>query len=250
MTNHLAYSDLSPGQYSTALNWLNDAKVFEAAEPGIPSANLILDAILEVDDPLWFRDFDILVRSPDELPTDFSSAGGALGLSELEVYQQVQRKWGKVDAAARAQIGAAGEEALVALLKDAPGCSVDHVSTWSDGFGYDIAFSRDKTTAHLEVKTTTRTGRFVAYLSRHESDVMRYDEHWYLILVRMTDQLALTGVGWVAREWIAANLPQDGTRYGTWASCKLDVPPEAIKDGFPVLGDDICLKAPPWDYSR
>ena len=76
-------------------------------------------------------------------PTDIVSAGEALGLDPIAVYEQLVSSWGKVDTAARERVGAAGEAALVDLLREKPDGRVDHVSTWSDGFGYDIAFSTD-----------------------------------------------------------------------------------------------------------
>ena len=61
----------------------------------------------------------------------------------MAVYEQLVSSWGKVDTAARERVGAAGEAALVALLRERTDGRVDHVSTWSDGFGYDIAFSTE-----------------------------------------------------------------------------------------------------------
>ena len=246
LTTHRQYSDVSPGQYGTALSWLRELELLETVGSLVPPANLILGAIFEMAAPTWVQDSDGLIRAPDELPSDIISAGDALGLDTNGVYAQLVSSWGKVDTAIREQVGAAGESALVSMLKERTDGRVDHVSTWSDGFGYDIAFSRGEVNAHLEVKSTTRTGRFTAYLSRNECDVMQRDHHWALVAVRLTNELAIAGVGYVPREWIDANLPRDAGLYGAWASCKLEVPLEVIEDHVPHLGTSVAGRLPPW----
>ena len=59
------------------------------------------------------------------------------------------------------------------------------------------------------MKSTTRLGRFTAYLSRHEYDVMLRDPSWVLVTVRLTAGLDLAGVGSVPTDWVAANVPRD-----------------------------------------
>ncbi|MBB3662609.1 hypothetical protein FB384_001513 [Prauserella sediminis] len=162
------------------------------------------------------------------------------------VFGQLVSSWGKVDTAARERVGAAGEEALVNLLRDISGSRVDHVSTWSDGFGYDIAFSRGLVNAHLEVKSTTRRGRFTAYLSRHEYNVMLRDPRWTLVTVRLSDDLTIDGVGTVPNDWIIGSTPCDSSPAGSWASCKLEVPANVIGDGMRSLDDEVARRLPPW----
>lgn len=220
--------------------------LLDVAESGAPSASRILAAIFENAAPTWFQDADELVRSPDELPSDIFSAGDALGMSAGEVYAQLVSSWGKVDTAVREQVGAAGEAALVRMLSERTDGCVDQVSVRSDGFGYDIAFNQGPIAAHLEVKSTTRAGRFVAYLSRHECEVMLRDSHWVLVAVRLTPSLEVVGVGSVPREWIAANLPRDSVTSVSWASCKLEVPTAVIEDRVLQLGADAAGVLPPW----
>ena len=176
LTTHTDYSDLTPTQYATALSWIRDMGLLATVGSTLPAANRVLSAIFESAAPTWVRDADELVRSPDELPSDIVSAGRALEVNADAVFEQLVSSWGKVDTAARERVGAAGEAALVALLSGASSGRVDHVSTWSDGFGYDIAFAGGDNQAHLEVKSTTRAGRFTAYLSRHEHSVMLRDD--------------------------------------------------------------------------
>lgn len=246
LTTYREYSDLSPTQYATALGWLRDVGLLAYADSDDPPASRILTAIFESAAPIWFQDADHLVRSPDELPTDIASAGEALGMSEREVYAQLVSSWGKIDTAAREKVGSAGEEALVELLSENTDGRVEQVSSWSDGFGYDIAFSQGSICAHLEVKSTTRTGRFTAYLSRNECEVMLRDSSWVMVAVRLTQSLEVAGVGSVSKEWIIANLPRDSTASATWESCKLEVPAECIENQVLELGECAAAVIPPW----
>jgi len=243
LTTHTSYSDLTPTQYATALTWLREHGLLTHVGPSVPAANRVLSAIFEQAAPPWVRDADELVQTPDELPSDIVSAGARLGLDRNGVYEQLVTSWGKVDTADRERVGAAGEAALVALLEDRTDGRVDHVSTWSDGFGYDIAFAQGPVTAHLEVKSTTRLGRFTAYLSRHEYSVMLRDDQWVLVTVRLTAELEIGAVGSVPSEWIAANVPRETGPFGSWASCRLEIPPDVISAGIPQLGRD-ALKVP------
>ena len=245
-TNHPGYADLTPTQYATALTWLDDVGLLEGGGADLPPARRVLAAIFEKAPPAWVRDADELVRSPDELPSDIVSAGDSLGLDAEAVYQQLVGSWRKVDTTARAAIGAAGEAALVRLLEAAPGVRVEHVAAWSDGFGYDIAVWHEQSSAHLEVKSSNRSGRFTAYLSRHEYSVMCRDERWVLTVVRLGEDMCIAGVGSVPRSWVAANVPADAGPYGSWAAVKLDIPPHIVVDGIPQLSDVVSATLPRW----
>lgn len=216
----------------------------------MPLANLVLGAIFEKAAPSWVQDADDLVRSPDELPTDIVSVGEVLGVDANGVYEQLVTSWGKVDVAVRERVGFAGEAALVSMLSESADSRVDHVSTWSDGFGYDIAFAQGASAAHLEVKSTTRTGRFTAYLSRHEYRVMLRDQRWVLVVVRLTDDLDLVAVGAVPRDWIVAAVPRDVASFGSWAACKLEIPGEVIEDRVTQLGVNVASRLPPWSAAQ
>ncbi|MEW1952307.1 DUF3883 domain-containing protein [Terrabacter sp. NPDC080008] len=246
LTTHARYSDLTPTQYATALAWVRDVGLLLNDGSPAPPANQILSAIFEKAPPPWIQDADELVQSPDELPSDIICAGETLGLDPNGVYEQLVASWGKVDAAARERVGAAGEAGLVTLLRNSTDGQVDHVSTWSDGFGYDIAFTWGEVTGHLEVKSTTRLGRFTAYLSRHEYSVMRRDESWVLVAVSLTADLQVRGIGSVPSKWIAENVSRDTSLFGSWASCKLDIPAEVISPGIPVLGSEVSDQLPLW----
>lgn len=246
LSTHTEYSDLTPTQYATALTWLRDLGLDENVDSPVPAASRLFGAIFEKAPPPWVQDADLLVQSPDELPSDIVSAGEALGLSADGVYGQLVASWGKVDTSARERVGAAGEEALVAMLAAIPGGEVHHVAALSDGYGYDIAFTRSGEAAHLEVKSTIRRNRFCAYLSRNEYSVMLRDKSWVLVTVRLGDELDIIAVGSVPREWIATNVPHDEGPFGSWASVKLEVPADVIIPGIPQLGGCADGNLPSW----
>lgn len=246
LTTHARYNDLTPTQYATALTWLRDLDLLESVGSRVPAANIVLGAIFEKAALPWVQDADDLVRSPDELPTDIVTAGEALGLAPAAVYEQLISSWRKVDTATRERVGAAGEAALVGLLREKSDALVEHVSIWSDGFGYDVAISTETVSGHLEVKSTTRLGRFTAYLSRHEYDVMLRDPNWVLATVRLTAEFDLAGVGSVPSDWVAANVPQDVGTFGAWAAVKLSIPAEVISSGIPHLGEELSAALPRW----
>lgn len=246
VTNHAAYNDLTPTQYATGLKWLQDVELVNGAESGVPVPLRMLGAMFEHGDLAWVRDADQLVQGPDELPTDVLNMGTALGLDGNAVYGQLISSWGKVDAAARERVGAAGEAALVGMLRTRTNASVEQVSAWSDGFGYDIEVVLDGVTAHLEVKSTNRLGRVSVYLSRNEFEVMLRDESWSLVLVLLNSELTAIGTGFVPKQWIVEHAPRDVDMLGRWDSCKLEVPSEVIKDEVPRLRDILTDPLPPW----
>lgn len=246
LTTHARYSDMTPTQYTTALSWLREVDLLDRIGSQMPVGNQLLAAIFERAAPAWVQDADDLVRSPAELPTDILAAGRALGLAPSAVFEQLISSWSKVDAAARERVGAAGEAALVGLLREKTDAQIDHVSTWSDGYGYDIAYAGNQESGHLEVKSTTRGGRFTAYLSRNEYEVMLRDPDWVLVTVRLTVELDLLAVGSISRDWITANAPRDSGAFGSWASFKLNIPNNVVLSGIPQLGEVVVASLPGW----
>lgn len=226
--------------------WISDLGLLSSADSPVPVANRILGAIFENAPPPWVRDADALVQAPEELPTDIVAAGMVLGVGADAIYEQLVVSWGKVDAAVRERVGSAGEAALVALLRVLSDGRVDHVAAWSDGFGYDIAYVGGTVSAHLEVKSTTRSGRLTVYLSRNEYNVMLRDDRWVLVAVRLTADLEIDGIGNVPSAWIAEQAPRDVGRLGGWASCKLEVPHEVIGNGIPELDAVLANNFPSW----
>ncbi|WP_062389933.1 DUF3883 domain-containing protein [Demequina iriomotensis] len=246
LNSHAGYSDLTPTQYATALTLIRELGLLDGLESKVPGALRVLGALFERGSLPWVVDADTLVRDPSELPTDVLGAGAALGLDENVVFGLLVSRWGKVDTAARERIGAAGEAALVRLLESRTSGHVEQVSLWSDGFGYDIDIVSDGIEGHLEVKSTTRRSRTVVYLSRHEFEVMLRDAHWALVLVRLNSELEAVGVGVIPSKWIIEHAPRDVSDPVNWASCKLEVPPDAVEDGIPQLRGTLTSPLPPW----
>ncbi|QXJ22492.1 DUF3883 domain-containing protein [Actinomadura graeca] len=239
--NHPGYLDLTPTQYGTALTWLREVGIVtedgSLAHSGSPVELALFEAALLNASPLWLRDADQLINMPDDLPEDAISAGEALGLSPRQATAVVHTAWGKVDAAARKQIGSAGEEALANLLTELTGVTVDYVADYADGLGYDIAVHADGLHLDLEVKTTTRRGRLTIYLSRNEYEVMRDNPAWRLTVVFLNSERQAGAVGTIDPGWVRRHAPADATPLGRWESVRFDIPPDAIQRGLTDISD-------------
>ncbi|MFC4913730.1 protein NO VEIN domain-containing protein [Actinomadura gamaensis] len=234
-TTHAEYSDISPTQYDAAYRWLEETGLLDGSEGALPVGQRVFRAALLTGDVYWFADADLHVREPTELPIDAGRAAAALGLSELEAYQEIHAVRGKVDAAERLRIGTAGETALIELLSSSTSAGIQHVAAHSDGYGYDIAVHAGQHSLHIEAKSTTRRNRLMFFLSRREYEVMRYDPSWQLVILQLTEQLAIAAIGSVSSTWIETQLPDDQGSYGRWDTCRIDVPPEQVTRGIPRL---------------
>jgi hypothetical protein len=241
-TSHHEFGDITPTQYDAAYAWLSDTGLLDDLHSPVPVEHRIFGAA--VPGTPWFADADVLVQRPDEIPDDAARAAEVLGLPEPVAFAQISATWGKVDAEARARVGAAGELALVELLVDAVDARVEHVSVISDGFGFDIAVSAGGRSVHLEVKSTSRRGRIIVYLSRHEFETMVRDPAWQLVVVRLEPEaLRITEVGTVSPGWIAKQVPIDKGQFGRWESCRLDLSDSVVQPGLEAVGgllkDDV-----------
>ncbi|MEV4568637.1 DUF3883 domain-containing protein [Nonomuraea sp. NPDC049419] len=184
----------------------------------------------------WFQDADVLVQSPGELPDDALRASEVIGLSTSEAFRQVHALWGKVDLAQRARIGAAGETALVELLRKSTNAHVEQVSQHSDAYGYDIDVrTSDDFRLHLEVKASLRRHRLVIFLSRHEYETMLNDRAWQLVAVRLAADFKAEAVCSIPTSWIKENAPHDHGLSGRWDSCRLTIPSDQVQSGIPRL---------------
>jgi hypothetical protein len=233
-TSHRDYSDLTPTQYDAALAWLGSSGLLDIDGDSRPPEHRIFEAAIR-GDVRWFSDADMLVRSPDELPEDALLAAEVLEISRNEAFRRISMLWGKVDAAERARLGAAGELALVDLLRAGTDACVDHVAAESDAFGYDISVVMREFAALLEVKTSRRQARLNFYLSRHEFETMRREAAWHLVLVFVDENSAISAIRTVPNGWIIAAAPQDTSPFSRWESVRLDVPPAITEHGMPFL---------------
>lgn len=144
----------------------------------------------------------------------------------------------------RAATGAAGEEFVLAAVRDelerlhrpdiADRC--ERVSLISDAFGYDIhAPTLHDTMRRLEVKTQTVDGkpstvRF--YLSRNEYDTGRANPaEWALVACSRTHSGELALHGWCRAATLSSYLPAD--QGGKWTEALVTVPLSVLSPGFP-----------------
>lgn len=204
-----------------------------------------LSAFASADDVYWERvpaDAVHLLRAVFEEP----SRRAAFVLSTAR----------KVDATLLAEIGADGEEAVVAacreyLLSKDRGDLADQVARLSledDTLGYDVTSPDCQGRRHhLEVKATRSIGtRVEFYLSRNEAVTGANDMSWALVIARQEisvpdGALAMRVIGWLTYSDIAAVLPYDAAPashlHGRWTTARITVPDSLLRPHLPLDGD-------------
>lgn len=196
-THHPRYADLTPAQYAEGLSWLR--RMGLVTEEGRPVVDI----------------------SEGELRDD----------SAESVVPRIL--WSLAAEESRAQTGAAGEWALLELLRGAGRLSVRHVAKISDAFGYDIETAPTAVQAvHIEVKSTTDPTRLLVYLTRHEHNVMLTDPRWIMAAVLVGADGSALSAATVSREWLMSAVPEDRSERGRWQSARLAVPPHAMTPGL------------------
>jgi hypothetical protein len=242
-------TDLTPTQYASALDWLRAVGfVVEGAGGSTLAPDLI--ALSSVDqaqnlyrrsvqdlDPPWLPDADILVQDEADLPQDALRLARVFGLDDTAAVIGIRQVHGRVDLAARARVGAAGEAGLVALLEAQWPGSTNHVALRDDGLGYDVAFTLRGRTWHLEIKSTTRRGQLVIYLSRHELEVAARDPDWCLVVVGLDASLAATDLASVHRNTLLSRAPSDGDAAVRWESARYRLTALDLSVRLPFLDD-------------
>lgn len=229
---HSAFSDITPTQYTAAYLWLQNSGLLSATFAANECTRAVFEAALR--EAIWFADSDVLVLEPNSLPEDGICAADALHIPPGEAFALLRHCWGKVDAAERSRVGAAGERALLALLETVKDLRVRYVAAESDGYGYDISVETPCDVIHIEVKSTTRCGRLCIYMSRNEFETMKRDEHWVLVAVRLDDNLEAAATATLSSAWLGTVAPNDRPG-GRWESVKIDVPPSALDGGIRKL---------------
>lgn len=216
-----SYADISTTQYMSGLDLLIDlglvsrdqdgpqvsAAALATPAEGLP--DLLFREVLRGVEPPWLRDADVLVADADDLPQDAIKLAAALGLGDAAALTAVRQVHGKLNLAARARIGLAGETAVVQLLRTHGLSNVRHVALADDGLGYDVAARAADCWWHIEVKSTSAASRLRFFLSRHEFAVGQLDPNWLLVIVAL-DGECLSGCWTVDAAYLAANAPQDG----------------------------------------
>ncbi|SED59448.1 protein of unknown function [Streptomyces sp. 2131.1] len=205
-SHHPGYADLTPAQYAEGLAWLRRMGMVTTA--GRPVVDI----------------------------TDSEAGDGVMPASVPAV------RWSPAAEEARRVVGAAGEQALLGVLREGGVPHVRHVAAESDAYGYDIAAARSASErAHIEVKSTTDPTRLVIHLTRHEYEVMARDERWCLAAVLVGRDGSAVNVATVDRVWIHSAVPVDQARRGRWESVRLEVPAHAL---VPGLATESCRLLP------
>ena len=224
------YTDLTQTQYASALEWLNELGLITDGSSGtellagvkaLPQAQanqLLFERSLEHAAPPWLPDADVLIPDASELPQDAAELADTLDLADEVAWLAIRHVHGRVDTTKRALVGSAGERELISLLEDRWPGSTTYVAEADDGFGYDVLFRHRNVEWHLEVKTTTRRGRLVIYLSRHEHEVCLRDRSWRLIVVGLDGQLKLGALATVRHSIVVSRAPRDLCDEAKWQS--------------------------------
>ncbi|EMR00456.1 hypothetical protein ADIAG_00463 [Paeniglutamicibacter gangotriensis Lz1y] len=241
------YADLTPTQYSTALDWLHSLPWTGLTVNTLGRSDTLqkmtsqgrkeclLASLLEVSNPPWLENSDVLVHSSDDLPQDINRWQELLGLPPSSGFRVVRRISGKIDLVRRAQIGNAGEVALCMLLEAKWPGAINHVAERDDGFGYDVSASIQNCEWHFEVKSTTRRGRLSFFLSRHEFETGLADNYWKLLVVGLDDELRATCVAEVDKSALKKFAPADRTTAAIWATARYDFGEGQLSPGLSFL---------------
>ena len=172
--------------------------------------------------------------SPEDLPLDAVELASALGLDGPLAARGARTASGKVDTAIRGEVGLAGELALMSLLEAQwPGAAA-HIAAEHDGFGYDIALALDGITWHLEVKSTTRRGSLVLFLSRNEFEVNLADDRWQLTAVGVGSDGEIDCLATVKKQLVHTAAPHDVTG-ARWEVARYQPGPPDLCPGLAFL---------------
>jgi hypothetical protein len=242
------YADLSPTQYATALEWLASLGILDLGPHGYrlseematlhhdQRSGVAFARAVERSAPPWLPDSDVLVGSVDDLPEDASVLASALGVTPADALMGIRQVHGRIDLERRAEVGALGERRLVELLETLLPGSTTHIALNHDGFGYDIGFldpeGRDW---HLEVKSTTRRGRLVINLSRHEHDVAKLDALWRLVVVGLDESDCLACLATASHEALVSRAPSDSSVGARWQSARYELDSTDLELGLGFL---------------
>ena len=247
--------DLTQTQYASALEWLKSLELLienrlarleiSAVAKSMPTEQLhqlLFERFLLSDVPLWLPDADSLLRKTDEIPEDAAHFAHSLGLNDELTLGSIRNVHGRIDLSERTRVGAAGEQALVQLLERHWPQSTYHVAEFHDGFGYDLVFQQDGLEWHIEVKATTRRGRLVIHLSRHEYDVSLLDRQWRLVVVGLDDQLRLKSIATVQHSEVLRRSPRDTSGSARWEAAAHEITSNDVKAGLSFISE-VCNSA-------
>ena len=217
--------------------------------PDDVASELLLQLVLTSDPPLWL--FAAIHREEirwENVP-DGDEAALRQSIDDADRREALLLNLGRtVDERARSELGAAGEEHVVAECRnhlvqrgrEDLAREVRRVSQLSDQLGYDVTSPDTAGRRHrLEVKTAAGvagTESVVSfYISRNEAMVGQGDDRWALVAVRkdiVTGEFEI--VGWCHADAFAPALPTDPTHWGRWASTRIVLEEHLLCSGLPL----------------
>ena len=240
------YADLTRRQYWEGLDWLHKLGILngdgslatqlrELPPPRL--SEIVFARELERSRPAWLPDADILINDTSDLPTDAVSLGKALGLAGPQVHDAVRAVHGRIDHELRSSIGLAGELALIDVLEEVWPGSTTHIAATDDGFGYDVLFRSSQVERHFEVKATTRKGRLVVHLSRHEFRVGLIDPAWRLVIVGLNPDNTVGALATVLASRLAERAPTDTHATSSWENARYELSTTDLVPGLGMAND-------------
>lgn len=215
-----------------------------AGEP-IPFEQL-LALILEASQPLWLiaAAGDGTHLATELVPDDVEAALATVVPDPARREAFLLGRARKVDADRRAELGAAGEEAVVSACQlqllqlgaDAAAARVRRVSLISDELGYDVVAPRvDGSLRRIEVKAArSATATVSVVVTRNEIEVGRADPDWTLVVAHISQGGEHAILGHVAVAALEPLLPADGHERGRWRAATLRLLIAELKAGLPA----------------
>ncbi len=147
---------------------------------------------------------------------------------------------GKFDSAHQAEIGAVGEDAVLALLHRSVPKGEHHrikqISLTNDGAGFDVlapSIVDLSKNSLLEVKTSSRPGKmFSFFISRNEFRVGKQNLNWHIAAVRIENEVPRV-LGHLDISFFESWIPLEHDSRAEWQSMKLTVRDEDFEEGLP-----------------
>jgi hypothetical protein len=198
----------------------------------------LLGRMVEEEAPPWLLDASDFLATPDVLPLDILELGADFGMPEQDCLRAVQGAAGKVDAAARSAFGALGERLIVDHLRGYGYLDVEHVSLFSDSFGFDVVVRVGPDEWHLEIKSARHHSSARIFISRHEADVMARDAAWRLVLVGISSSDELESIATLGSHRLRQWLPADRSVAARWETARVTVPRSEFFPGIPEIAVD------------
>lgn len=217
--------------------------------PDDVAAEVLLQLVLTSDPPLWL--FAAIHEEEIRWENVPDRDGAALrqSIADADRREALLLSLGRtVDEQTRKDLGAAGEEYVVAECRghlvgrgrEDLAREVRQVSRLSDQLGYDVTSPDTAGQRHrLEVKTTTGVAGADSvvsfYISRNEAKVGQGDRSWALVAVRkdiVTEEFQI--VGWCHADTFASALPSDPSEWGRWASTRIFLDERLLSAGLPL----------------